>query len=245
MVIEAGAALAGEHHVRDGGLVGLPLEQAAGALPLGAVRGADGHELAQGVDGLARRLGVRVGAEVARALAVLLSRVLDGREDVGLGDRDVGVGLVVLEVHVEVGVVLGDEVALQDERLVLGADDDVVEGLDDLHHEGDLLPVVCKRDVLLEAGAEVLGLAHVDDGARGVLPQVAAGVGGDERDLLNERGRGAVRRGHVLARGFAGNGVYVAVLGHGPSLLVWGRVGPAGGGRDGGFLESVPVGPRR
>ena len=91
VVVEAGAALAREHDVGDGGLVGLALEQALGALPLGAGGRADGHELTQSVDGLARSLGVGIGAEVASALAVLLARVLDGREDVRLGDGDVGV----------------------------------------------------------------------------------------------------------------------------------------------------------
>ena len=202
VVVEARAALLGQHHVGDGRLIRVLLEQALGALPLRAGGKAYGDDLAQGVDGLAGGAGVGVGAEVARALAVLLARVLDRGEDVGLGDGDERVGLVVLVVHVEVGVVLRDEVALQDERLVLGAHHHVVEGLDHLHHERDLLALVLQRHVLAHAGAQVLGLADVDDLALGVLPEVAARVGGDPRDLLGEGGlHAAVARG--AARGLA------------------------------------------
>ena len=208
MVVEARAALACEHDIGDGGLVGLTFEDATGTLPFGAGGRADGDDLAQGVDGLARGLGVGVGPEVARALAMALARVLDRREDVGLGDRDIGVGLVVLEVDVEVGVVLGDKVALEHERLVLGAHDHVVEGLDHLHHEGDLLAVIGQSDVLLEPCAQVLGLAHVDDSAGRVTPQVAAGFGGHERDLLDKGRRAVDGACHMLARGLAALGVY-------------------------------------
>ena len=189
VVVKARAAALSEHEVGDGRLVRVALEQPLGALPLRARCHADGHDLAQGVDRLARGAGVGVGPEVARALAVPLARVLDRREDVRLGDGDEGVALVVLVVDVEVGVVLGDEVALEHERLVLGAHDHVVEGLHDLHHERDLLALVLQGHVLAHAGAQVLGLAHVDNLALAVLPQVAArALGGHLRHLGGEGG---------------------------------------------------------
>ena len=203
VVVEAGAALSGKHDVGNGGLVGFALKDAAGALPFGAGSRADGNDFAQGVDGLTRGLGVGIGPEVTRALTMALARVLDRREDVGLGDRDVGIGLVVLEVDVEVGVVLGDEIALEHERLVLGAHDHVVEGLNHLHHERNLLAVVGQGDVLLETRTEVFGLTHVDDGTRCVAPQVAAGLGGYERNLLDERRCAVDGARHMLARGRA------------------------------------------
>ena len=191
MRVKAGPALLGKHEVCNGCLVRRLVEQALGALPLRAGGNADGHALAQRVYGLARGLGVGVGAKVARAGAVALARVLDGREDVGLRDGNVGVGLVVLEVHVEVGVVLGYEVSLQHQGLVLAAHHHVVKAADDLHHEGDLGAVVLQGYVLAHAGAQVLGLADVDHLARGVLPQVAARVGGDLGHLLGQGGRTA------------------------------------------------------
>ena len=189
VVVEAGPAALGEHHVGDGRLGGVALEQALGALPLRAGGHADGDHLAEGVDGLARGAGVGVGAKVAGALSVLLARVLDGGKDVRLRDGNEGVALVVLVVHVEVRVVLGDEVSLQHERLVLGAHDHIVKVAHHLHHERDLLAVVLQRHVLAHAGAQVLGLADVDHLALGVLPEVAAGLGGDLCDALGDRGQ--------------------------------------------------------
>ena len=91
---------------------------------------------------------------------------------------------------------------------MLGAHDHVVEGLDHLHHEGDLLAVIGQSDVLLEPRAQVLGLAHVDDSAGRVTPQVAAGFGGHERDLLDKGRRAVDGACHMLARGLAALGVY-------------------------------------
>ena len=186
VIVEAGSAVLAQNQVGDRHVVGVTLEVAAGALPLRAAGDADGHRLAQGVDGLARGVGVRVRAEVAGSLAVPLARVLDRREGVVLGDGDVGVALVVLEVDVEVGVVLGDEVALQHQRLVLGAHDHIVEATDHLHHQGDLGTVVRQVDVLEHARAQVLGLAHVDDLPPAVLPEVAARLRGNLGHLLGD-----------------------------------------------------------
>ena len=77
--VEAGAPALGEHEVGHRHVIGMAVQVALGALPLRAGADADGHHLAQRVDGLARGAGVGVGAKVARALAVLLARVLDGR----------------------------------------------------------------------------------------------------------------------------------------------------------------------
>ncbi len=159
VVVEAGPPRAGKRQVGHGRLVRAALQLSTAALPLRARGRADGHDLAQRVDGVARGVSVGVGAKVARPLAVVLARVLDGREHIRLGDGDVGVALVVLEVHVEVRVVLSDEVALEHEGLVLGAHHDVVERPHDLHHEGNLVAVVLERHVLAQAGAQVLGLA--------------------------------------------------------------------------------------
>ena len=82
VVVETRAPRAGERKVGDGRLIRAALQLAAAALPLNARGNADGHHLAQRVDGVARGVGVGVGAKVARALAVTLAGVLDGREDV-------------------------------------------------------------------------------------------------------------------------------------------------------------------
>ena len=189
VVVEAGPSQLGQGQRRDAHLVGMGREVAAAPLPFRAGRDADRRHLAQGVDRGARGLGIGVGAEVARALLVVLACVFDRGEDVRLRDRDVGIALVVLEVDVEIGMVLVDELALQDQRLVLGPHDDVVEGPHHLHHQGDLGSIVRERRVLAHAGAEVLGLAHIDDCARRIAPEVAARVGGHALHLLGDAGQ--------------------------------------------------------
>ena len=94
-------------------------------------------------------------------------------------------------------MVLADEVSLEHQRLVLVIDHDVVEAGDQLHHEGDLLAVVLQGDVLAHAGAQVLGLAHVDNLAGSVFPQIAAGVGGHLRHLLGDTRHGTARDVHA------------------------------------------------
>ena len=190
VVVEAGAAALGLGERHDVGLLGMGLELAADALPLGAGGHAQRHDLAHHVDGGAGRAGVGVGAEVAGLGLVALARVLDGREDVALGERDVGVALVVLEVDVEGRAVLVDEVDLEHEGLVLRAHDHVVEALGGRHQARNHGALVGELHVLAHARAQVLGLAHVEHLARAVLPQVAPRVSRHERHLLGKGGGG-------------------------------------------------------
>ena len=194
MVVETGAPLLRADELEQVGVGRVLLQQPADPLPLRARSRADRGDLAQDIDGLACRAAVGVGSEVARIGPMALARVLDRGKRVPLRDGDVGIGLIVLVVDVEIGVVLGDEVALQDEGLVLGIDHDVVEARHQLHHERGLLPVIGQRDVLLHAGAQVLGLADVYHIARGVLPKIAAGIRGDLGDLLDEGRHSALPR---------------------------------------------------
>ena len=159
--------------------------------PVGAGGGAQGHHAPSDVDHLPGGTGVGERTEVLRVGLVLLAGVLDGREHIAFGERDEGVALIVLEVRIEKRAVLVDEVLLQHERLVLVVDDEVVEGVDGLHEQGNLRAVVLEVHVLAHARPQLLGLADVDDLAAGVFPQVHAGLGGhclqlalDARELL-------------------------------------------------------------
>ncbi len=113
-----------------------------------------------------------------------------------------------------------DEVDLEDEGLVLGAHDDVVEarsGSHEARHHGAL---VGELHVLAHAAAQVLGLAHVEHIAGSVFPQVAARVCGDEGNLLGDRGRGAGGGGGEHGGGSGGDGLarggaFVGRDGHG------------------------------
>ena len=208
---DAAAARAGaEAHVRIEARPRLAVEQrervlvqaALESAPIGARCGAQRHDAAGDVHHVAGGAAVGVGAEVLRVGLVLLARVLDGGEHVALRERDERVGLVVLEVGVEEGGVLVDEVLLKHERLVLVLHHEVVEGVDLVDQQRDLRTLVLVVHVLAHAGAQLLGLADVDDLARLVLPQVHARQRGHAVELaLDALELGALRLAPMLAHG--------------------------------------------
>ena len=119
MVIEAGA------RVRKGKLaLFLTTPQST---PVGARGGANRNDPAHRVDHRAGGAAIGEGAEVTRVRTALLTCELDGRKSITRGKGDEWIGLVVLEVGVEIRRVLVDELALQNQRLVLVANDDVFE----------------------------------------------------------------------------------------------------------------------
>ena len=200
--VEARAGIV--RHERERILLQTALELA----PVGARRGAQGHDAPGDVHHVAGGAAVGVGAEVLGVRAVLLARVLDGGEHIALRERDERVGLVVLEVGVEERRVLVDEVLLQHERLVLVLHHDVVEAVDLVDQQRDLRALVLEVHVLAHAGAQLLGLAHVDDLAGFVLPKVHSRQRGhavqlflDALELGALAGFGARGVGVVLARG--------------------------------------------
>ncbi len=149
----------------------------------------DGEHPQQLVDGLADRPGVRVRPEVAHALALRAPHDHHPRELLVQGDGEVRVGLVVAVADVEPGVELLDPGVLQLEGLDLGGDDRPVDPGGGLHHR---LRARVQRgevgEVGVEARAQVLRLAHVDDPA--VLVAEAVHPGG-----LRDRARcGSVGR---------------------------------------------------
>ena len=105
-----------------------------------------------------------------------------GNEDFGIavahGELDIGVGLVVAKKDVEAGLALLDEVVFEGEGFALVVDGDVFD-VDSLAHEGAGLGVGLGgfEEVGAYAGAEVFGLADVDDLAFGILVEVATGLG--------------------------------------------------------------------
>ena len=157
MAVEAGSGVALQKSER------ILFQRAGEPSPVGAGGGAQGHHAPSDVDHLPGGTGVGERTEVLRVGLVLLASVLDGREHVPFGERDEGVALVVLEVRIEKRAVLVDEVLLQHERLVLVLHHDVVEAVDLVDQQGDLRALVLEVHVLAHAGAQLLGLAHVDD----------------------------------------------------------------------------------
>ena len=156
---------------------------------------------------------------------MLLARVLDRGERVGERERDEGVGLVVAVVDVVGRAELLDEVRLEDEAVDLGRGDEVVEDVDLRHHQRHHRALVVPADVLAHARAQRLGLADVEDLARGVLPQVDAGRLGDLRELRSQVGSADIALLHRLQRTLdAGRRWRLGGSGNAPRL---GRAGSA------------------
>ena len=129
----------------------------------------------------------KVRAVVGGAVLAQAAGDEDFGEAVGEGELDVGVGLVVAQQDVEARLALLDEVVFEGERFVLVGDEDVVD-VDGLAHERAGFGVGLRgfKQVGADAGAQVLGLADVDDLALGVLVEVHAGLGGEGADFLVE-----------------------------------------------------------
>ena len=153
------------------------------------VAGAPGEEFLDEVERGADRFCRGVGAEVASA--VVLDAAGDGDARPGRVDIDleVGVVLVVLEADVEERLVALDERGFEVEGVLLGAGRDDVE-LGDFGGElaGLALERARRAEVGADAGAEVGGLADVDDAARGVAEGVDAGLGRQSGDLCGDLG---------------------------------------------------------
>ena len=95
---------------------------------------------------------------------------------------------------------------------------EVVEAVDLVHQQGNLGALVLEVHVLAHAGAQLLGLAHVDDLAGLVLPQVHARQRGHAVELALDAfelgalaGFGARGVGVVLARGAVERGTAAAL----------------------------------
>ena len=155
MVVQADLELAlGYALAREG--------EPAGAEP---VKGVDERQQVVGVHGRA------VGAEVPGAVP-----------DEAAGDRDAGerlvvqayprIGLAVLQENVVAGLELLDEVVLQQEGVRLRADHRMLDVSYLRDHDLSLAVQAVRAEILGHAVLQVLGLAHVYDGAPGVQKAV-------------------------------------------------------------------------
>ena len=81
------------------------------AAPFRTRRSADGHDTARDVDKVARGTRISIGTEIARVRLMSFARVFDSRKYIAGGKRDERIALVVLEVRVEIGRILLDEIS--------------------------------------------------------------------------------------------------------------------------------------
>jgi hypothetical protein len=101
--------------------------RAAAPAGLGALAGAELEHLAEQVQRAAHALGVGVRAEVQPVAAVALAREVHARKLLVHRDRDERIGLVVAQADVEARLVLLDEVLLDQQRLGLRRDEQVLD----------------------------------------------------------------------------------------------------------------------
>ena len=129
----------------------------------------------------------KVGAVIGCAVFAQTPRDKDLGKAVGERELDVGVGLVVAQQDVEARLALLDEVVFEGEGLVLIGDKDVFD-IDGLAHERAGFGVGLRgfKQIGAHARAEIVGLAHIDDFALGVLVEIHAGLGGQGADFFVE-----------------------------------------------------------
>ena len=120
-------------------------------------------------------LGMDKGAEVARAVLLAHPGELEARQAFPLGNFQEGITLVVLELDVVMGPVLLDELALQQEGLMVVAGFKIVKGGDGVDERAGL--VVGQRGpsrgkIARQAAVKVLRLSYVNGIALGVLHDI-------------------------------------------------------------------------
>jgi hypothetical protein len=124
---------------------------------------------------------------ISRAVFAQAARHENLGEAVGQGELDVGVGLVVAQQNVEARLALLDEIVFERECFVLVGDEDGLN-IDGLAHQraGFCVGLRGFQQIGAHARAQVVGLAHIDDLALGVLVEIHAGLRGQTADFFVE-----------------------------------------------------------
>ena len=125
-------------------------------------------ELLQEIERLVHRFGVGERPEVASAAVAECSRPKDPRKILAERDLHVGIRLVVLETDVVAGVMLLDEVRLEEERLRDAVGQDVFQTFGALHHP-DVPDLETRAEIGPHPIAEDVRLSHIKDAALRVL----------------------------------------------------------------------------
>ena len=80
------------------------------AAPFRTRRSADRHDTTRDINKTTCRTRISIGAEIARVGLMGFTRVFDSREYIASSERDERIALIVLEVRVEIGRILLDEI---------------------------------------------------------------------------------------------------------------------------------------
>ena len=118
------------------------------------------------------RSHIRIGTEIETAILFDLARDDEARIAL-IGNLDEGIGLVVLEHDIVLGLVLLDEVDLKKQGLNIGLGDDKFK-IHNLRYQRFCLGIVAPSEIGPHPIAKILGLPHIDDGTVLVFVNVTA-----------------------------------------------------------------------
>ena len=181
LAVLLGANLA---HARRCALIDIA-EQAGSAAILRAVKhavraGAHREHAQQRIQGFTNRPRLRIRAKIAHALTALAAGHHGARVHVIDGNRQVRVRLIVAERNVESRRKLLNPGVFELQRFHLACYHGPLHARRCMHHRVGLRAQRLRgRKIAVEAVAQVLRLAHVDDAAVGIAETVNARVGGD------------------------------------------------------------------
>ena len=154
--------------------------------------GTVGKEFLNQVHSLADAAGGGKGAEVAGAVLGNLAGDIDPGKVLSQVDFQVGIGFVVLETGVEVGLVPLNQGVLEDKSFGFGVGDDKLEVSQLGDHPADFGRLAGQgAEVGAEAVAEDAGLADIQHGILGVFHNIDAGLfRGDPEAVFKQVGLG-------------------------------------------------------
>ena len=127
------------------------------------------------------RSHIWIGAEIETAILFDLAR--DDETGIALiGNLDEGIGLVVLEHDIVLGLVLLDEIDLKKQGLNIGLGDDKLK-IHNLRYQGFGLSIVAPSKIGPHPIAKILSLPNIDDGSVLIFVNVTARTRRQELEL--------------------------------------------------------------
>ena len=124
---------------------------------------------------------IRIGTEIETTILFNLAR--DDETRIALiGNLDEGIGLVVLEHDIVLGLILLDEVDLKKQGLNIGLGDDKLK-IHNLRYQRFRLGIVAPSEIGPHPIAKILGLPHIDDGSVLIFVNVTARTRRQEFEL--------------------------------------------------------------
>ena len=124
---------------------------------------------------------IRIGTEIETTILFDLARDDEARIAL-IGNLDEGIGLIVLEHDIVLGLVLLDEIDLKKQGLNIGLSDDKLK-IYNLRYQGFGLSIVASSEIGPHPIAKILGLPHIDDGTVLVFVNVTARTRRQELEL--------------------------------------------------------------